>query len=478
MKTDGILTVPPMSRIFLKLMSLCGLISILLTFASAQVVVIPNVPAYPFQVLPGSTRQINVNITGGSLNTVNWSVLSATGGATATFTTPAGAGVASVAGGLPTVQVNIGPIAGNCTITGSVGSYVIATPAAITVQAQSVDDPTKTGTFRFNVCAKTTTVMVAPAYQQAFKGQHRTVQSWVSGDVDETGTWSIVSQPSGGDATLADTSNRDTDFVATVTGRYTVEYTSHSNASKSATAIVYVSPHSMPPYVSTPNKTEPRECYVDPAFTGGDYEVGAGKQYPTIQSTPADGTLAPGSIIRIWNTDSTGSNPSTYHEYYQIASSGTPTQPIVMCGVPDSLGNLPVVDGSNATGQSDVTTDGAAAGAGIIATWPNGSHYGPWQDGSAGPSYVSITGLHVAHANPNYQYVPPGGGRASSLWRICILPQHYLRVLPGPERQRSGYLRARNLYRGKCEQRLGDNHAVSHHHRKSYPQGWRAWSAR
>ena len=386
-----------------------AMISIAL-FASAQVAVIPNVPAYPFQVLPGSTRQINVNITGGTLNKVNWSVLSTTGGALATFTTPVGSDVAAVSAGLPTVQVNIGPTAGNCTITGSVGSYAIATPASITIQAQSVDDPTKTGTFLFNVCAKTTTVIVAPAYQQAFKGQHRTLQSWISGDTDETGTWSIESQPSGGDGTLADTTNRDTDFIATVSGRYTIEYVSHSNPGKSATAIVYVSPNPLPTYPSTPNKTEPHECYVDSAFTGGDYEVGAGKKYATIQSTPAISSLAPGSIIRIWNTDATGSNPSTFHEYYQIASTGTASQPIIMCGVPDSLGNLPILDGSNAIGQSDITTDGAAAGAGIIATWPNNGHYGPWQGGSVGPSYVSITGLHLRNANATFSYYPPGSG--------------------------------------------------------------------
>jgi hypothetical protein len=366
------------------------------------------VPAYNFQVLPGSTRQINVNITGGTLNTVNWSVLATTGGASATFTTPAADGTATVSAGLPTVQVNFGDAAGNCSISGSVGAYSVISTATVTVQAQAVDDPTKTGRFLFNVCAKTTTVMVAPAYQQAYKAQHRTLQSWVSGDTDETGTWSIVAQPSGGDGTLSDTTNRDADFAATVTGRYTLQYVSHSNPAKSATAIVYVSPNLLPAYLSTPNKTEPHECYVDPAFTGGDYEVGAGKPYPTIQSTPADGSLAPGSIIRIWNTDTTGSNPSTFHEYYQIASPGTATQPIVMCGVTDSLGNLPIVDGSNATGQSDVTTDGAAAGAGIISTWPNGSHYGAWQYGSAGPSYVSITGLHLRNADVNYSYYAPG----------------------------------------------------------------------
>jgi len=398
-----------------------GCIGLLLPFLSAslaaQVAVIPSSPPYNIQVLPGSTRQINVNITGGSLNTVNWSVLSTTGGASATFTMPAAANVSTVPAGLPTVQVNIGPGTGNCSIpqpASAMGKYVVTSTATVTVQAQSVDDPTKSGTFLFNVCAKTTTVMIAPAYQQAFLGQHRTLQSWVSGDTDETGTWSIVAQPSGGNGVLADTSNRDTIFVATVTGRYTVQYTSHSNPLKSATAIVYVSPNPLPAYASTPNKTEPRECYVDPAFTGGDYEVGAGKAYSSLQSTPAAVSLAPGSIIRVWNTDTTGTTPSTYHEYYQIASTGTPTQPMILCGVPDSLGNLPVIDGSNATSQSGVSTGVTVAGLGIISVWAGGygqsTPYGYWQNGSAGPSYVTVTGLHIVHGTPNYNYTPPGGG--------------------------------------------------------------------
>jgi len=384
--------------------------------AVAQVSITANTPAYNFQVLPGSTRQINVNIAGGTINRVNWSVLSTTGGAYATLTTPSTTQVSSIASELPTVQVNIGSGAGTCSISGSIGAYTVSSTATVTVQAQSVDDTTKTAKFLFNVCAKTTNVIVAPAYQQAYKSQHRTIQSWVSGDTDETGTWTIVSQPSNGDGKLADTTNRDADFVATVTGRYTLKYTSTSNSSQSATAIVYVSPNSMPSYAATPNGTEPRECYVDPALTGGDYEVGAGKAYTTIQSTPAANQITAGSIIRIWNTDTTGSNPSTYHEYYQVNTSGTPTQPILICGVPDSHGNLPIVDGSNATGQLGVSPY-AAAGFGVISTWGggygNGTPYGYWQGGSAGPSYVDITGLHVRNATPGVTYTPPGGGAAT-----------------------------------------------------------------
>ena len=159
--------------------SICSVLIFFAAISSAQVVITPNIAAYPFQVLPGSTRQINVQITGGALNTVNWSVLSTTGGASATFTTPAASNASSVSAGLATVQVNFGSTAGNCSISGSVGSYSVTSTATVTVQAQSVDNTSQTANFLFNVCAKTTKVMVAPAYQQAYKGQHRMLQSWV-----------------------------------------------------------------------------------------------------------------------------------------------------------------------------------------------------------------------------------------------------------------------------------------------------------
>jgi hypothetical protein len=278
----------------------------------------------------------------------------------------------------------------------------------VTVQAQSVDNTNVAAKFLFNICAKTTTVIVAPAYQQAFQGQKMTLQSWVTGDTDETGTWSILRQPGGGDGTLADTGNRDTVFSATVTGRYTLEYTSHSDQTKNATGIVYVSPNPMPSYAATPNGTQPHECYVDPGLTGGDYEVGSGKTYTTISSTPAIIGVPAGTIMRIWNTDTTGLSPSTYHEYYQVRNSGTPTQPIIVCGVPDALGNLPIIDGANATGQSGISP--YAAGYGIMNTEVPGA-YGYWQSGPV-ISYISFTGLHLRNATPNFTYTPPSGGAA------------------------------------------------------------------
>jgi Chitobiase/beta-hexosaminidase C-terminal domain len=288
----------------------------------------------------------------------------------------------------------------------------------VTVQAQSTDDTTKTATFLFNVCANnpptlangTQSVIVAPAYQQAYQNQPMTLQSWVAGCSDETGTWSITSEPSGGNGSLADSTGRDTVFKASVTGRYTIQYTANCNSGTN-TAIVYVSPNPLPSYASTPNGTRPHECYVDPALTGHDYEVGAGKAYATISSTPALTGWTPGTIMRVWNTDTTGSNPSVFHEYFNVQNSGTATQPIIICGVADSQGNLPIMDGTNATAQSDVDIN---AGGGMITLWPGANHYGYWQDGSLGPNYVSITGLHLRNANSTLKYYPPGSSNETN----------------------------------------------------------------
>lgn len=400
-------------------------VSLALFFAPAlkpQIAITANVPTYPFQVLPGSTRQINVQITNGGKEcvspanacTVNWSVSSTTGGASATFTDPKNSQAASISGALPTIQVNIGPTAGNCSISGSSGAYKVTSTATVVVRAQSTDDSAKSALFSFNVCANTTNVLVAPAYQQAYRGQPMTLQSWVVGNTDETGTWSIESQPTGGDGALADTGNRDTLFSATVTGRYQIAYRSHSNPNQVGTAIVYVSPNALPAYVATANQTRPHECYPDPQLGGPDYEVGAGHAFTTISSVPAVASWTPGTIMRVWNTDKTGASPSTYHEYFQVQVSGTATQPMVVCGVPDALGNLPILDGANAVGQAGIST-GGAAGFGIVSVWAGPpTPYGYWQSGSAGPSYVSITGLHMRNASPSISYTVPGGGAKQS----------------------------------------------------------------
>lgn len=72
------------------------------------------------------------------------------------------------------------------------------------------------------------------------------------------------------------------------------------------------------------------------------YEVGDGRPYPSIGSVPWE-SLQPGDEVRIH------ARPAPYHEKWVLCRQGTPTQPIRIVGVPDSLGSQPVIDGEDAT---------------------------------------------------------------------------------------------------------------------------------
>jgi hypothetical protein len=346
--------------------------------ALGQITVAPNTPTYGFQVLPGSVREVNLQILsggtqcatgGGNTCLVNWSVTGTTGGASATFTSPTHTAASSLSADLPVVAVNIGSTGGSCTITPASGSgtgvtYSVSSTATVTVTAQSTDTGTPSTTILFNICTVPYSsgllanginpVVVAPAYQQAYANAPTTLQSWVIGQTNQNVTWSIASQPGGGNGALADTSNRDTVFTASVPGEYTIDATSVANGALVGSAIIYISSDSVPSYAATPNGTKPLPCDVDSTAFSHDYEVGAGKTYTTINGAPLINTWAAGTIMRIWNTDTTGLSPSTFHEYYQVEKSGTASNPIMICGVPDSLGNLPIIDGSNANGQSGI----------------------------------------------------------------------------------------------------------------------------
>ena len=387
--------------------------------AQAVVSVTANTPTYNFQVLAGSVRTVSVNITGGTGNLINWTVSATTGGASATLSASTNA--------LPEVTVTIGATAGTCSISGSIGAYSVSSTATVTVQAQSVDDVTKTATILFNVCANMTAVTIVPFYRTLYVNQKADLQSFIVDNANLNVTWSLGSCTGTAVGSLSDTSNRDTVFSATGAGRCTITATSVADNTKSATTTMYVTGNALPSYLVTPNKTQPIDCTVDPALTGATYEVGPARTYTTISAAmnAAFAIAAAGSTIRVHNDDLTGNSPTTYHEYVQLgynesngANNGTATQPIRFVGCPDSLGNLPIMDGANATGSSWVST-GAAAGFGVITLWPGpptpfGLYTG---SNNASPQYIIVEGVHVKNARPANSYTTPGGGGISAISR-------------------------------------------------------------
>src|SRR6185437_9757276 len=81
------------------------------------------------------------------------------------------------------------------------------------------------------------------------------------------------------------------------------------------------------------------------------------------------------------------------------------TQPFRMCGVPDSAGNLPVIDGTSAKGDSDSSQD--VAGAGLLVL--HNSNYAASWPRFVASQYVIVEGIQFRNAKPGNNYTTPGG---------------------------------------------------------------------
>ncbi len=352
-------------------------------------------PEFGFNVIPGSTRRIFATVSNGRTNQVLWTMKS--GSATLSSSTGSWIDVTAPATG------------SSCSMPLANGAYSVTSATQFTVEATSVDDGTQKADVTFNVCNPAVQVSVVPFYRTVYARQSADIQSLVVGSVNQNVHWAITSAPRGSDGKLGDSTSRDTVFAATVPGRYQLTATSQADTSKTATAIVYVTGNVIPSqHPTTPNQTEPVDCSVDPSMTGTVYDVGPSQAFKTLASVPFP-TLTAGSTVRLHNEDTSGMHPTEYHEYVQISQAGTATQPIRMCGVPDSYGNEPVIDGSNATGRSD--TSGAIGGFGLLTlhtdndtnVWPNFN----------GAAYIAVEGIHFRNAKSGYSYIAPNGSGGS-----------------------------------------------------------------
>ena len=98
-----------------------------------------------------------------------------------------------------------------------------------------------------------------------------------------------------------------------------------------------------PPVVNIP------PIHVDCSHVGNgkDYQVGPGKAFEAIGDVPLE-TLVAGDTVRIfWRAEG-------YHEKIHAGGQGTAEQPIRLCGVPGPNGELPVIDGEDATTRPEL----------------------------------------------------------------------------------------------------------------------------
>jgi hypothetical protein len=109
--------------------------------------------------------------------------------------------------------------------------------------------------------------------------------------------------------------------------------------------------------------------------------------------------------VRVHNEDTTGLHPTEYHEYVQISQQATPSQPFRMCGVPDSKGNLPIIDAANARGRSDTSQYAAPYGVIIVHSSSNWAY---WPNYTAAANVV-VEGFHIRNARTGTSYFAPDG---------------------------------------------------------------------
>ena len=381
--------------------------------ASAQGVTISsNIPGYGFAPLSGEILCLNVKVTGGATSLVNWTV--PTGGAV--FLPSSGGTTSSVTAGLPMQCIQVTANPGTLTVTGQSGSNALTSTSIVRLHAQSVDDPSQSLDTPLYIAANTTQVrIIGSFYQQVFRNQDATVTADVQGNVDQSGKWTLTSAPAGALPTLSDADKRTVILHAGTPGRYILTFTSNADHRQTGSAIVYMANAtssfmlSSSTYTASPDKTKIVPCEVDPAFSTV-YDIGPGQTFADFVSTPSADTVPPGTIYRFHNTDTTGGSPTTLHNYFQITNSGTPTQPIYLCGVPDTYGNLPILDGTNAIGQAGVHQYGACYQYALLCFdgggFSRGHQIGPYQAAPVGPNYVAAAGIHIR--NTRGTLYPPG----------------------------------------------------------------------
>ena len=123
------------------------------------------------------------------------------------------------------------------------------------------------------------------------------------------------------------------------------------------------------------------------------YEVGDGYPYGNIGDVPWE-SLNPQDTVKIHY------RTTPYHEKWVVARTGTASGRIVIMGVPNVSGELPIIDGDSATTRLQL--DYWSEERGIINL--GGSSY-PNQT----PDYITIENLDIRNARPPYQFTDDSG---------------------------------------------------------------------
>ena len=134
-------------------------------------------------------------------------------------------------------------------------------------------------------------------------------------------------------------------------------------------------------------------------FTFGDgfaqmYHVGPGQSYESIGDVPWESLIAGDSVL-IYYRD------SPYHEKWVICRAGTESAPIVVKGIPNKDGDLPVIDGRDATTRAELNFWNEQRGVIKIG----GANNPP----DMLPAYIIIENLDIRSGRPPFSFTGRSG---------------------------------------------------------------------
>ncbi len=145
---------------------------------------------------------------------------------------------------------------------------------------------------------------------------------------------------------------------------------------------------------------------------GTTYEVGPGKPLAAIGEVPWESLTAGDTVLIYWRD-------TPYKEKFLITGVGTPSQPITVSGVPGPGGELPVLDGQDATTRLALSTGSEARG--LITM----------QQGDAGtipttcvPEYIIIENLEIMNSSTPYTFTDDSGAiqsyvdSSAAIWSV------------------------------------------------------------
>ena len=123
------------------------------------------------------------------------------------------------------------------------------------------------------------------------------------------------------------------------------------------------------------------------------YDVGPGQALADPSQVPWE-SLQPGTLVRIHYRN------DPYATKWVIATTGTAAKPVVVRGVADAGGNLPVITGENAVTRLELDYWNENRS---VVKIGGSSHPSDW------PAYITIENLEIRSAHPGYTYTDDRG---------------------------------------------------------------------